>query len=107
MRGAMRFSGDFSSVELMMTTAAPPATAIKELETLFVQCSDELTEEECAEGNFAERSRILANALARYPDDRRARIISFMERYGAVSDTPLGIVRFLRDLVQEVVPTLA
>ena len=106
MRGMMRFSGDFSSIELMLTPFTPPGAASKELDTLFPQCSDKLTDEERKEENFFERCRILANALDRFRDDRRGRIISFMERYGAISDTPIRIAQFLRDFVREVVPQL-
>ena len=107
MRGAMRFSGDFNSIELMLTSAAQPATATTELEALFTACGDKLTDTEREEGNFVERCKILANALDRFRDARRGRISSFIERYGAVSDTPIGIARFLRDLAQAVVPKLA
>ena len=107
LKGAMRFSADFEKIELILTPFDLPEAAIRELNGLFSQCANELTEDESKEQNLVERCKILSTNLDRFQDARRGRIVSFIGRFGTVSDTPVNMVQFLRDLAAEILPKLA
>lgn len=93
-------------VELLLTPFVPPSSALKELDSLFTQCANVLNPEEAGENNYFERCRILYDNLDKFCDQRRGQIVSFFERYGAISAEPVALAEFVRDLVKDFVPRL-
>lgn len=105
--GGGRFSARAGSIELLMMPFSPPELAIKEINTLFSQCTTNLITEEATEVNFYERCRILYRNLDKFTGTQRAIIISFIERYGTISAQPVDIAEYVRDLVREFMPKLS
>jgi hypothetical protein len=104
--GGTRFSGNVDKVEILMMPFSPPDSAVKELDKLFSQCSENLITEEASEVNFYERCGILYRNLDKFTGDRRAKIIDFIKRYGTISANPPEIAEFLSNLVKVLIPKL-
>jgi len=103
----IRFSGNVDKVELIMMSLSPPESAIKELDKLFSQYSENLTNEEANEINFYERCGILYRNLDKFTGDQRAKIVAFIQKYGTISANPPDIAEFIKDLVGELIPNIA
>lgn len=106
MEGA-RFSSEWVDFEILMTPFVPPKSAVKELNTLFNQCAENLPEKEATVNNFFERCRILYHNLDILPSNQKSKVKSFIEKYGTISDKPIHMVEYIKDLVKELIPKLA
>jgi len=104
--GGTRFSGNVDKVELLMMPFSPPDSAVKELDKLFSQCSENLTIDEANEVNFYERCGILYRNLDKFTGNRRTKIVVFIQKYGTISANPPNIAEYLRDLVKVLIPKL-
>lgn len=102
----MRYSAKDFNVELLLTPFAPPASALKELASMFTQCADVLTNKEANEKNYFERCKILYYNLDKFADGQREQIVSFIKRYGTISAQPVELAEFARDLVKDLIPKL-
>lgn len=103
----IRFSSEWIDFEILITPFVPPKSAVEELNTLFNQCAENLSEKEATEKNFFERCRILYQNLDDLPDNQKPNVKSFIGKYGTISDKPIHMVEYIRDLVKELMPKLA
>jgi len=106
MEGA-RFSSEWVDFEILMTPFTPPKSAVKELNTLFNQSAKNLPEKEATVNNFFERCRILYHNLNMLPNNQKSKVKYFVKKYGTISDKPIHMVEYIKDLVKELIPKLA
>jgi len=103
----VRISSKWGDFEILITPFVPPESAVKELNTLFNQCAENLPGKEATEKNFFERCRILYHDLNILPSNQKSKVKSFIEKYGTISAKPIHMVEYIKDLVKELIPKLA
>ncbi|MEM2488027.1 MAG: hypothetical protein QXR44_05490 [Thermoproteota archaeon] len=105
----MRFSPrpDIDRFEVLMMPIFPPESAVKELDRLFSECSNELTPEEAREVNFYERCGILYRNLDKFTDEQGRKVVAFIQKYGTILANPPETAELIRDLAITLVPKLA
>lgn len=101
------FSSVWVDFKILITSFVPPESVVEELNTLFNKCAENLSEKEAIEKNFFERCRILYQNLDDLPDNQKPNVKSFIGKYGTISDKPIHMVEYIRDLVKELIPKLA
>lgn len=104
---AVSFSSEWVDFKFLMTPFVPLESVVEELNILFNQCAENFPEKEATEKNFFERCRILYQNLDDLPDNQKPKAKSFIGKYGTISDNPIHMVEYIRDLVKELIPKLA
>ncbi|MBI4167599.1 MAG: hypothetical protein HY515_01440 [Candidatus Aenigmarchaeota archaeon] len=102
----LRSTGNHKKVELILMSPNPSPLTLNQLEQLFYECVEELDPTDREEKNFFERAAILYRNLDRFRDSRRAKVVSFIRKNGAITDTPLQLATFIHQLAWELVPKL-
>ncbi len=106
--GGIRYSARDFHAEIVLMPFVPPASAVKELASLFVRCASVLTTDEANEKNFFERCKILFRNLDKLTNNTaREQVVSFVRRYGTISAQPIELAEFMRDLAKNLMPKLA
>jgi len=105
--GAIRFSGDYEKIELMLQPLNFPESVAGELDVLFRQCAPVLSKEEQQEANFYERCRILSAKQHLLKGDERARVVAFIRKYGTSLEDPSELAEFAVQLVADLIPKLS
>jgi len=107
MRGVRYSTRDFYA-EIVLMPFVPPASAVKELASLFTRCASILAADEANEKNFFERCKILFRNLDKLTNNTaREQVVSFVQRYGTISAQPIELAEFVRDLAKNLMPKLA
>jgi len=83
--------------------------AQEEMDKLWEECKGKLEREEITEKNFMHKIEILYKNLNKnkFSRDQEERIKSFIGKYGGITDEPIEIARYIKNLVQEFIPKLA
>ncbi len=103
----MSYSARDFKAEIVLMPFVPPASALKEVESLFARCASILTADEANEKNFFERSKILFRNLDKLRNNAvRKQILSFIQRYGTTSAQLIELAKFVRDLAKNLMPKL-
>ena len=106
--GGMRYSARDFDAEIVLMPFVRPASAVKEVESLFVRRASILTADEANERNFFERCKILFRNLDKLTNNTaRGQLVSFVQRYGTISAQPIELAEFVRDLAKNLMPKLA
>ena len=106
--GGMTYSARNFKAEIVLMPFVPPASALKEVESLFARCASILEADEANEKNFFERCKILFRNLDKLKNNTvRRRVVSFVQRYGTTSAQVIELAEFVRDLAKDLMPKLA
>jgi hypothetical protein len=106
---SMLYSSKWGDVKLEIITPLFINEAQEEMDKLWEECKGKLEKEEIIEKNFKHRREILYKNLGKnkFSPDQEERIKSFIGKYGGVTDEPIEIARYIKNLVQEFIPKLA
>jgi hypothetical protein len=104
----VRFMRDFSKFEIMLVPfRGLPESAVKKLAALYDEAKLYLNVAERSQENHIERMGILYRRLAQFPGDLQSEVKTFMNHYGAISDTPEELAAFLDKLTSAIAAHLS
>lgn len=99
--GGMRISASGMEAELLLVPLTGfPEAARNSLSRLFKDATSCLTAEQGKEVNVFEQIGILSRNLEAFPGDIKKRTSDFIRQYGAISDYPVNLATFVRQLAE-------